>query len=301
MNVIRTLVSSAICFAAVTCDVNAESVVLFDVKEQCRAIETTQGIRYLAPCTLPDKEFTFRVSAPSSANNFNNKNLIVDFQCESLRPLTMSYEISHRDQITHNASMAPAPNNEDALTTFSLDESDDEYTFKLVDMTPNSGFQAIKPGCKVEVSTSATVVPDELPIGLATKIAVAKWHANQRIIEKRYSTLFKERLTSAKYRLESMDSVLQETLTDTTTGLPDVIKNLDSLLASCGSNYCPTTVLDEIKQSQIENEQALLKLKQQLEDLIDEVEDQESNDNDDYIAWTTLQTLIIETLQIEDD
>ncbi len=301
MNLIRALVSSAICVAAVSSNVNAESIVLFDVKEQCRSVDTTQGVRYLTPCSLPDKPFTFHVGAPTEENDYNRENLKVDFHCESIRPLSMDYQITHSDQVTHNASIAPSINQDEITASFTLSESSDEYTFELTAINGNTGFQVMKPGCKLEVSTSATIVPDELPIGLATKINVATWHASQRVIDKSSSSLFMERLTSAKYRLESMHSVLQETLSESTTGLADIINSVDSLLATCGSTYCPSTVLDEVTNIQDKSKQTLLTLKQQLDKLIEGIEDKEPEENEDYIAWTELRTLIIDTLELSED
>ncbi|MCJ8294139.1 MAG: hypothetical protein MJK15_06990 [Colwellia sp.] len=301
MKLLTTLSASALCFAASINTVQAESVVLFDVSEQCRALETTQGTRYLLPCTLPDKEFTFSVAKASTENNFNNENLIVDFYCESMKPFTFRYQITNNDEVINNQSLAPSANKDDALSTFSLRESKTNYTFKLVSLDSYGGFQAIKPGCQVKVSTTATLVQEDLPIGLATKINLAIWRATQSTTAGWGSYFaYKLRLSNAKDLLESVEMILLETAPKFTTDLADIIDSLKSLLEQCKSSYCNRTVHSEIKQITADSEKKLLGLKSELDNLIESIDNEDPSDNENVEKWTSLRDLIVETLDLEE-
>ncbi len=300
MKLLTTISASALCFAASINTVQAESVVLFDVAEQCRALETTQGTRYILPCTLPDKEFTFSVVKASAENNFNNENLKVDFYCESMRPFTFRYQITNNNEVFNNQSLAPSANKDDALSTFSLRESKTNYTFKLVNLDSYGGFQAIKPGCQVKVSTTATLVQEDLPIGLATKINLAVWRATQHTTAGTGGYFsYKLRLSNAKDLLESVEMILLETAPKFTTNLADIIDSLNALLEQCTSPYCNRAVHNEVKQVTADSEQELLALKAELDNLLKNVADEDPSDNEDVKKWTSLRDLIVEALELE--
>jgi hypothetical protein len=301
MKLLTILSTSALCFAASINNVQAEPVILFDVAEQCRAVETTQGTRYLLPCSLPNKEFTFSVAKASAENNYNNENLKVDFYCESMRPFTFRYHITNNDAVINNQPLAPSTNKDDALSTFSLPASETNYTFRLVSLDSYAGFQAIKPGCQVKVSTAATLVQEKLPIGLATKINLAVWRATQSATSGAGGYFsFKLRLNGAKDLLESVEMILLETAPNYTTNLAGIIDNLNYLLDQCTSHYCNRTAYNNIKQITADSEQELLGLKATLDNLIESVDGKAPSDNKDVEKWTSLRDLIIDTLGLEE-
>jgi hypothetical protein len=301
MKLLTTLSASALCFAASINNVQAESVVLFDVAEQCRAIETTQGTRYLLPCTLPDKEFTFSVAKANAENNYNNENLKVDFYCESMKPFSFRYQITNNDEVINNESLAPSANKADALSTFSLRESKTNYTFKLVSLDSPGGFQAMKPGCQVKVSTTVTFVQEDLPIGLAIKINLAVWRATQNTTAGWGGYFsYKLRLSNAKDLLESVEMILLETAPNFTTNLVDKIDSLNSLLEQCTSPYCNRAVHSEIKKIRAESEQELLALKAELDNLIESINDAEPSGDENFEKWVSLRDLIVQTLDLEE-
>lgn len=296
MKLVASIISSALLLTSYSSTAQNEPTVLFDVEKHCRSVETTQGVRYLPPCSLPDSSFNFVVTAPNEDNDYNNGNLVVDFYCESLRPFTIDYQITQGQDLYRDSELVPSSDKDNAKSTFSLNESEHAYSFKLTNLN-TGGFQAMKPGCKVTVSTSATEVVEKLPIALSAKVHLALWEASNRVLEKRYSIMFKERLIGARSTVESLNYVLSEAISAPVSELTSAQASLDVLINACSYSFCPSSVYRALESLHEDREAQLIQLKQALEALIAENE----NDQENLDKWQAIHAKIIETLNLAED
>ena len=177
----------------------AETTVLFDAKEQCKARQTTQGMRYIPPCTLPDTEFSFSYSGDND-NLVQTPALIVIFQCESMRPLSFSYQLHREGNVISTGNIEGSRNIDQAKSTFSLDKSSVDYTFKLTELNGARGFQAIKPGCKLTVDTADKEM-DFVTLTELTKINIAIWDTAAQSLSKTNTRFFKNELINLQGHL----------------------------------------------------------------------------------------------------
>lgn len=134
----------------------AESMVLFSAQEQCNSRETGKGLRYIPPCNLAETEFTFTIPEDSGENNGDNiesgtnaQQLKLNFHCESLRPLSIEYQISRQENIIISGKLAPTPKNSQLTSSLSALQPADDYQLKLIKINGMKGFQAIKPDCRL--------------------------------------------------------------------------------------------------------------------------------------------------------
>jgi len=273
--------------------VSAESITLFDAKEQCRALETTEGVRYIPPCTLPDSEFSFTVDS-SSKDIDPNPSLAVYFQCTTLRPLSFRYQLSRNGDVFSTGNMEGSREIEQAQSSFSLGRTPANYTFKLIQMDGATGFQAIKPDCKVVATTNGDDEVDSATFTELTKINIAIWETTTRAVKKRW--LIKYEIDNAKYWLETIQGWLSPENTAVVAKLNDTIEQLEDILETCSNTYCGTTAIAKIKTLNENSEEALVATKELLNEKLEDYDFGSGKINAEVTAWLQLRTLINETL-----
>lgn len=271
---------------------NAESKVLFDVQEHCQSRETTQGVRYIPPCTLPDREYTF--SLPENNNTVKSPSLEVNFQCQSMRPLSFQYQLSRDGNIVSTGNLA-GTRDSDERSSFSLNSLAADYTFKLIKMEGGSGFQAIKPGCQL----IATTVDNEIKIeqlAEQSKINIALLESTTRALAKKNTHFFKFELINNKYWLITLEQLLTSESSTTIAIVNNAVKQFEKALALCRTSYCYNSSAKEVETINHNSEQYLLATKQHLDDLLEAYDFGNEKITDEITAWLQLRTLINKAL-----
>ncbi|WDD98506.1 hypothetical protein [Thalassomonas actiniarum] len=136
----------------------AETIVLFTADEQCHSRETSKGIRYIPPCSLSDTDFTFTLPGDNGGDidsSTETQNLSLNFHCESLRPLSIEYQISQQEHIIISGKLAPSQDNAQLNASISLLEPAGHYQLRLIKINGMKGFQAIKPDCRLTLEINA--------------------------------------------------------------------------------------------------------------------------------------------------
>jgi len=277
----------------------AESTVLFDVKEQCKARQTTQGVRYTPPCTVPSDGFSFSI-ARDNDNTIGTPALTVTFQCESMRPLSFSYQLSKEGNVISTGELAGSTDLEHAQSIFSLDKSPAEYIFQLTKLNGASGFQAIKPDCKLTIGTGDEEM-DFVTLTELTKINIAIRDTASQALSKKSSRFFKNELINNKYWLETMAGLLDSEKDAVGQLFNDTIGQLDEAVTNCGTSYCYTTSINEVETILVNSEQALNSFKQLLDNKLEGYDFGNEEINDEISAWLELRALITERLLSSED
>lgn len=150
----------------------AEEVTVFDVAEQCQVRKTTQGDRYVAPCTIPGStDLSNRQQLPDVLKTLaNSSELNYDFSCESLRPFSLNYQILSEGKVVQQGSLSP----QTATAKLVLTNLSDDSQFVVTGYNGLAGFQAIKPGCKLTLQTDELIESKRLSLLQRILIAQAK-------------------------------------------------------------------------------------------------------------------------------
>jgi len=293
----KLLISALVAAQFIVNVAQADTTILFDAEEQCKSRQTTQGIRYIPPCTLPDKALTFSVS---DDNSTQSPALAVTFQCESLAPLSLSYEISQDEHVIMTGNLAASKYPEQAQSTFALNESLTDYTFKLTELNGARGFQAMKPNCKVVVAVDSVVENadsmDFITFAELTKINIAIWDVTARALAEKNTRFFKYELSNAKYWLETIDNLLVSESTAVNESLSRSIEQLNTALAACGSNYCYSVSMNAVALLHDSNEQALMSATQFIDNKLETYDVANEEETPEMAAWLQLRTLISDKL-----
>ncbi|AXQ98400.1 hypothetical protein CBQ28_11885 [Pseudoalteromonas sp. GCY] len=138
---------------------NATEQTIFDANTMCTAKQTTEGTRYFPPCayspTQVYAEQELSYSSPSIVRNGLFKTAIeYTFQCESIRPLSLRYSVESDGVASISNRISGAASSE--LNTIPLTHGFSNSYISFEAMSGITGFQAIKPGCKLVVSKVVT-------------------------------------------------------------------------------------------------------------------------------------------------
>lgn len=127
--------------------------VIFDASQDCQARDTTQGVRYVPTCNFQANQ-VLTPETYGSANSFlasaNFKTTVnYEFNCESLRPLSISYALmgDGAEKVTGNIAGSTSGN----VDVNSVVHGYQQGALKLKSLNGAVGFQAIKPGCQMRV------------------------------------------------------------------------------------------------------------------------------------------------------
>lgn len=129
---------------------------VFNANTQCNSRMTTTGLVYVPPCqfnsvqTDADSNNSHSYNAMIEAASFKTK-LTYDFVCDTIRPLTFGYKLKAGEHAEINGRMAGSRNSEKA--NLELTHSKNVATLLIDNMQGASGFQAIKPNCRLTVDT----------------------------------------------------------------------------------------------------------------------------------------------------
>lgn len=135
--------------------VQAAAEEMFNANQQCKLRQTSTGDVYAPPC-----QFNARVKEADANHGYVNHSMVraalfktqldYDFVCDSIRPLSVSYQLKAGEHAQSNGRIAgskQSSNNHLELT----------HEFATASLTIDglqgaAGFQAIKPGCRLVVT-----------------------------------------------------------------------------------------------------------------------------------------------------
>ena len=83
-------------------------------------------------------------------------NFILDFHCQSLRALTVEYQLIRDNNIILSGKLAASQGSTEQQPSLSMIKPAGNYQLKLINFNGLEGFQAIKPGCRLIVNTDKT-------------------------------------------------------------------------------------------------------------------------------------------------
>ncbi|SFD69252.1 hypothetical protein [Pseudoalteromonas denitrificans] len=151
----KTLLPSGFLFLCASFNISAEPDVLFDAEKQCKARETMTGMRYTPPCSISDIEVELG-SSDSILDIYMkkfplNNEIAYQFNCQSLRPFSLKYKVMNDDDVLHTGRFSPKfrYSEDDGMSKLQLSNLLPESKLKLTSAEGLSGFQALKPGCKL--------------------------------------------------------------------------------------------------------------------------------------------------------
>ncbi|KZN57501.1 hypothetical protein N473_06345 [Pseudoalteromonas luteoviolacea CPMOR-1] len=137
-----------------TAAAHAFPVEVFNAEQQCQSRTTSTGERFLPPCNFSGKSI-FAQKSNSYANGSIIENglyktlLNYTFECESMRPLSVRYTLSNGDGSSVSNRIAGSRTYEPNSIELTHGNQDSVVSFSSLDGA--TGFQAMKPGCKLEV------------------------------------------------------------------------------------------------------------------------------------------------------
>lgn len=138
---------------------HASPVEIFNAETQCASRMTGTGERFVPPCQFSSSSFTAdRNTAHSNtalvANGSFKTAMSYNFVCHSLRPLSMRYTLSAGADATETNRIAGSRYLEENSLSMTHGNQAAELTFN--GLSGATGFQAIKPGCKLIVNQLVT-------------------------------------------------------------------------------------------------------------------------------------------------
>lgn len=137
----------AICFSL--------PITIFDAERDCASRVTSTGIRYVPECNfqevdvLPDQSFSLSVGSDFRSGLFKS-NMEYSFKCNSLRPLSISFDIRDGQSVIETGNVSGAATTQ--LLNNTMTHSFDSVLFTATDLVGATGFQAIKPDCEMSIS-----------------------------------------------------------------------------------------------------------------------------------------------------
>lgn len=138
---------------------NALPLDVFDAEQQCQLRTTSQGARYVPPC-----QFLGTTVYAGKNNNYLQGDLIegglfktilnYTFTCESLRSLSIRFNLSNADGSSVSNRIAGSRIYEPS--SVELTHGNNDSVLYLEELSGATGFQAMKPGCKLTVDQLVT-------------------------------------------------------------------------------------------------------------------------------------------------
>lgn len=132
---------------------------VFNANTQCNSRLTTTGQVYVPPC-----QFSYSQTDADSNDSYSSNSMIqsalfktkltYDFVCDSIRPLTFNYKLKAGAQAEINGRMAGSRVSEKANLELTHDKN--LATLLIDNMQGATGFQAIKPNCRLTVDKLVT-------------------------------------------------------------------------------------------------------------------------------------------------
>lgn len=281
-------------FTTLSCinSAKAESIVLFDAEEHCQARSTSTGVLYVPPCKLPSKEFSFNSTKGTDISQ--QASLVTYFQCHSLRPLSLKYQLTRSQKVIMEGNLAATRYLDNAKSTFPLESSSDSYHFALTKLEGATGFQAMKPGCKFIVETDA--VADLASLSALTKTHIAIWESSKRAINQTQNMLFQNEISNIKYLLSTIKSILESSNINIINLLESNINQVTAAINACDNTHCNSTALSVIEELNTNSEQELDNINQLLDSKLENYDSGNEELNDDIRLWLSLRALIKEAL-----
>lgn len=281
-------------FTTLSCinSAKAESIVLFDAEKHCQARSTSTGVLYVPPCKLPIVEFSF--TSKEKADISKQASLVTYFQCHSLRPLSLRYQLIQNQEAIMEGNLAASRNLENAKSTFPIKYSSESYSFILTELEGAIGFQAMKPGCKFAVETDVITDVSSLPALAKIHIAILE-SSNQAILQSDIA-LFKNEIRNIKYLLETIKSLIETNSFSVINLLDSSISKVTAINNDCSNIYCNSAALAAIEEIYTNSEQELDNINQLLNSKLENYDSGNEELNDDIRLWLSLRALIKEAL-----
>lgn len=140
-------------FLPICCD--ASPIIIFNADRDCESRHTSTGIRYVPEC-----DFHATQVNPTEVDSLNEGSSLEDglfksqleyqFSCESLRPLSIYFALLDGFETVETGVVAGTKNATQLVNTMS--HSYHSANFVISGASGVTGFQAIKPGCKMLIN-----------------------------------------------------------------------------------------------------------------------------------------------------
>ncbi|WP_299939582.1 hypothetical protein [uncultured Microbulbifer sp.] len=272
----------------------ASPVTLFDAEQNCIARNTENGIRYIPPCSFTPKtifpqQHKVEIENKELLNGLFKSNLSFTFGCESLRPLSISYEVSDNNEPVITNTVSAIKNQDDQVINFN--HKYDSATFSTQEIIGAIGIQAIKPDCKMTVSNFISYPDPEYYTLLGNSLIN---------VDKLLKNIFSATNPDMDYAtavgvidnsilllsfLRPQSDIITKILINKT--ISDLLTAKDTLSQACGAGssaqLCSAAIAETrsiIQTESISNEIKIIELSQYLEE---------------QINWLTLQEIIRES------
>ena len=256
--------------------VQAKEVTLFDAAEQCQVRSTSQGDRYVAPCSLPDAlDLSRDGQLPDVMKSLsNNSQLSYNFSCESLRPFSLDYQVISAGQVVKQGSLSPKQ------SSIEFGDLTGDSQFAITGFNGLVGFQALKPGCQLTVNTNDAI--ESRSISILQRALVAKAKIAKPLLE--YNGLnYQSRLDEANEWLKTvMGFVVLTTQPQMGQQLLDLLNLVNQHKLACLQGNCSTQAAEEFNELYQQYKQQLIEIRNYLQQRVDTFTEEESDRATEY-------------------
>ncbi len=132
---------------------------IFSADDQCRIRPTSNGNLYVPPCSFtPNRHYSD--TSPTDSSNSMVRNglfktqLIYEFTCASIRPLSLTYELRGGSNSLSSGRISGSRTSEKIYVELTHEKSN--ANLFLGSLTGATGFQAIRPGCNMTIDQLVT-------------------------------------------------------------------------------------------------------------------------------------------------
>ncbi|WP_440056732.1 hypothetical protein ACSLBF_17780 (plasmid) [Pseudoalteromonas sp. T1lg65] len=153
--------------------------VVFNAEDQCQSRTTLLGERFIPPCSFSGMDLE-----PLKSDAYSNSYIVTNgrfktvlnytFMCESSRSLSVRYTLASADGSSSSNRIAGSRTLESQSIELTHGDSQTALYFEALDGA--TGFQAMKPGCKLEVQQFVSY-PDPYYFGaVAQDLSSMNWY-----------------------------------------------------------------------------------------------------------------------------
>ncbi|WP_105166999.1 hypothetical protein [Pseudoalteromonas sp. T1lg23B] len=231
-------------------------VTVFDAEEQCQSRMTSQGERFVPPCQFSGMNvYAEKNNAYASGSLINNglfKTMLnYTFACESIRPLSIRFTLSNADGSSVSNRIAGSRSYEPS--SVELTHGNNASVLNFSELSGATGFQAMKPGCKLEVQQLVTYPEPRYFNQVATHLVSFNVHLEGMFAQAVPSTGHTNLLTAINNTIASLEFMQFDVEDEILAAeLQDVLSDLSSTKTYLESN-CGTGSYSSLCTAQLAN------------------------------------------------
>jgi len=250
----KPVLTSLLLLAGIAGNAHSAPIEVFNANTQCNSRMTSTGLAYVPPCQFSsrqqdaDSNDSYSYNPMIQSALFKTK-LTYDFVCDSIRPLTFNYRLRGNAQAEINGRLAASRTSEKANLELTHDKN---VASLLIDnMQGATGFQAIKPNCRLTIDKLVTY-PEPAYFNLLAS-TIAQYNNELKALVRLTSTstdyaLVINSISSAISTMEMLqfdndDELLLQFLT---ASIDQLKSSRDTLSNQCGSgsqsSYCQAEI-----------------------------------------------------------